>query len=112
MISLLQFVNSRRTSGTRDQYRQSLCLFFECLSGVTYEGRDGGHERVCPCCAAVRVIEPELVDPGDSDPVADPVTGRVESAGGSLGSHNCLEIFLPLVIGQDRVFPGSAHWFD
>lgn len=46
MISLLQFVNSRRTVGTRDQYRQSLCLFFECLSGVTYEGRSRSPDHV------------------------------------------------------------------
>lgn len=109
MISLLQFVNSRRTTGTRDQYRQSLCLFFECLSGVTYEGRDGGHERVCPCCAAVRVIEPGLIDPGDPDPAADPCCRGIEPAGGSLCSDDCFKIFIALVIGQDWVFSGSAH---
>lgn len=39
MLSLLDFVGSCRKRGTRDQYRQSLCLFFECLTGSTYEGR-------------------------------------------------------------------------
>lgn len=46
MISLLEFVNSRRTKGTQGQYRQSLCLFFECLSGATWEGRNRPPDHV------------------------------------------------------------------
>jgi integrase len=46
MISLLQFVNSRRTQGTKHQYRQSLCLFFECLSGTKYEGYSRSADHV------------------------------------------------------------------
>lgn len=38
-ISLLEYVNSRRTTGTKHQYRQSLCLFFECLTGKSYPGQ-------------------------------------------------------------------------
>ena len=71
---------------------------------------DWHHYRVG--CAAVRAAEPRLVYPGDSDPVADPVTGRVESAGGSLCSNDRVKIFVALVIGLHRVFPGAAHWFE
>ena len=46
MLSLLDFCNSCRTRGTTDQYRQSLCLFFECLSGIGYEGRRRPQEHV------------------------------------------------------------------
>ncbi len=46
MLSLLDFCNSCRTRGTTDQYRQSLCLFFECLSGIGYEGRRRPQDHV------------------------------------------------------------------
>ena len=46
MISLSTFVSSRRSTGTRDQYRHSLCLFFECLSGVERVGRNRSPEHI------------------------------------------------------------------
>ncbi len=46
MLSMLDFVGSCRTRGTRDQYRQAVCLFFECLTGQGYEGRSRPPEHV------------------------------------------------------------------
>ncbi|PWR74854.1 tyrosine-type recombinase/integrase [Methanospirillum stamsii] len=45
-LTLLQFTNSRRTPGTQRQYRQSVCLFFECLSGRPYTGQSRSAEHL------------------------------------------------------------------